>query len=288
MASLMSIGLPPKPAACLLSASLPLLVLSESRSSHTGHFFFKTVSSLAFLGGPLLRASQSHSPYAIRMAAGFVFSLIGDILLVPARKDYYAETDSTGQTDNNNNSDKPTEQNVSSTYKISKSFRLGVVAFAAAHAAYVLAFLSDAESISWPKFVTTLVANTVLSKFLGVIYPSENKDSSWSVGNLLNLSISSDMKPLTTAYAIIIGSMMAAATAVQPRAGSESLQQQRLLGAAMFVASDVFVAKDTFGRKGTAEKKQPGQGKKQRHWLFLTVGWGLYFWGQMILAGTVQ
>ena len=271
MASLMSIGLPPKPAVYLLSASLPLLILSESKSSHTGHFLLKTVSSLAFLGGPLLHVSKNPSPYGLRMAAGFVFSLIGDILLVPGQKEYYAEPPATHKDKN------PEEP------KISASFQLGVVAFAAAHIAYILAFLQDAQSVSWPKYAGTLAAHMLLSKLLGVIYPSKEK----GLANLLDLSIPLDMKPLVSAYAMIIGSMMAvAAAATTSGPGSEAMQRQRLIGAAMFVASDVFVAKDAFGKKKVEERKA-GEGKKRRHWLFMTVGWGLYFWGQMILAGTV-
>lgn len=271
----MSIGLPPKPAVYLLSASLPLLVLSESKSSLTGHFLLKTVSSLAFLSGPLLHVSKTPSPYGVRMAAGFVFSLIGDILLVPSRKEYYAEPSPSAAAQKDK--EKPEEP------KISASFQLGVVAFAAAHIAYILAFMQDAQSVSWPKYASTLAVNMLLSKLLGVIYPS--KERGWA--NLLNLSIPLDMKPLVSAYAMIIGSMMAVAVAATSSGpGAEAMQRQRLIGAAMFVASDVFVAKDAFGKKKVEERKA-GEGKTRKHWLFLTVGWGLYFWGQMVLAGTV-
>ncbi|KAL1955771.1 hypothetical protein VTO42DRAFT_8091 [Malbranchea cinnamomea] len=319
MASLSSIRLPPRPAVSLLSASLPLLVLSETNSSHTGHFFFKTVSSLAFLGGPLLHVlgvRASPSAYAVRMTAGFVCSLIGDVLLVPARRDYYDTTVEpaasppaqyyTAKTKKNeadwrnqsaghdvNSSNNSSGGDTTSTHKITTSFQLGVVAFAAAHVAYILAFLSDARSISWRRSAAILVGTTLLSKVLGVIYPSKANQNarSWAKmgSNLLNLDIPTNMKPLVTAYALIIGSMMAVAASVTPSAGSEALRRQRLLGAAMFVASDVFVAKDAFGKKTAEEPRRrgPGDKTKRRHWLFLTVGWGLYFGGQMVLAGTV-
>lgn len=279
MASLMSIGLPPKPAVYLLSASLPLLILAESKSSHTGHFLLKTISSLAFLSGPLLHvarttSSSSPSPYAVRMAAGFVCSLIGDVLLVPGRTEYYAVAPSKAKNKKDEGEEGEGEAQVSTT------FQLGVVAFAAAHVAYILAFLSDARSVSWPKYAGTLAATMALSKALGVVYPAAK--NSGGMGNLLGLAVPADMKPLVSAYAMIIGSMLAVAVAATT--GSEAVQRQRLVGAVMFVASDLFVAKDAFGKR----KAVAGEGRKRRHWLFLTVGWGLYFWGQMVLAGSVH
>lgn len=56
----------------------------------------------------------------------------------------------------------------------------------------------------------------------------------------------------------------------------------------MFVISDVFVAKDAFGLKPLIPKRSEEVKRRKNSSLKMTLGWGLYFWGQMVLAGTVQ
>ncbi|KAL3430680.1 YhhN-like protein-domain-containing protein [Aspergillus tetrazonus] len=130
---------------------------------------------------------------------------------------------------------------------VSVSFEAGVVAFAAAHIAYTYAFLQRAQAIAWPTFVTTFAATVI---------------------NFLGLKISRDMKPLVLVYALIISSMFAVATSV-----SDSFMiSQRAAGAAMFVVSDVFVAASAFGTTSVGSR-----GLRR-----IAVGYGLYFWGQMI------
>ncbi|KAF3902369.1 hypothetical protein ABW21_db0206948 [Orbilia brochopaga] len=92
------------------------------------------------------------------------------------------------------------------------------------------------------------------------------------------LAIPADMKPLILVYQLIITTMVASA------AGTRGLSSARLLGAAMFMISDVIVAWDTFGIKpapkpDAAEKKCGRDG-----WLLRGVGWVLYFGGQYLLA----
>ena len=116
---------------------------------------------------------------------------------------------------------------------------------------------------------------------LGAIYPASTS-SPWS--NILNLSISGEMRPLVSVYVIIISSMVAVSAATTVPAAN--LPPQRLLGAIMFAISDAFVADDAFGKS-----KIPADSKKadirRQSWPKMTLGWGLYFWAQMILAGTV-
>ena len=85
------------------------------------------------------------------------------------------------------------------------------------------------------------------------------------------------MRPLVTAYAAIISGMLAAAASTD--APGAAWPFQRIVGAAMFMISDLFVAKDAFGTKDSV-------GKPNR-WYKLALGWGLYFWGQMVLAGSI-
>ncbi|CBF80189.1 predicted protein [Aspergillus nidulans FGSC A4] len=154
---------------------------------------------------------------------------------------------------------------------VSVSFQAGVVAFAAAHIAYIYAFLQTAQTIAWPTFVTTFAATVAFAKWLGVIYPPT---SSSVASNFLGLKISRDMKPLVLVYALIISSMFAVATSIS----NSSMISQRAAGAAMFVVSDVFVAASAFGTTSVGS----------RGLVRIAVGYGLYFWGQMVIAGTVE
>ncbi|KAJ6256001.1 hypothetical protein Dda_9295 [Drechslerella dactyloides] len=93
------------------------------------------------------------------------------------------------------------------------------------------------------------------------------------------LAIPADMKPLIVIYQLIITTMVASA------AGTRGLSSPRMLGAGMFMISDVIVAWDTFGVKPAAQ--QPVDAKKKcgrDGWLLRGVGWVLYFGGQYLLA----
>ncbi|TPX20898.1 hypothetical protein DIZ76_016795 [Coccidioides immitis] len=262
----MAVSLPPAPAVYLLLVSLPLLVISETNSFLTGHALFKMLSSAAFVGAPLLHLSAESSPYNTFVTYGLLFSVLGDFLLIPSRNEYYILSPAPAAKKNNGSN--PTEPEEP---KISISFQLGVVAFAAAHIAYILAFLQNSpEDISWPSFAITFVTTMVIARWLGVIYPSP------ASSNALNLVIPKDMLFLVLIYAAIISSMLAVAVSTVP-----SLQHQRVLGAAMFVVSDIFVAKDAFGKRSRPKNER-------NWWLQSATGWGLYFWGQMVLAGTVE
>ncbi|KAI1951344.1 hypothetical protein LOZ12_002477 [Ophidiomyces ophidiicola] len=267
----MSFQLPPASSVYLLLGSLPLLVLAEARAIRAGHALFKILSSIAFVSGPLRHFSAESSSYHTLITCGLVCSLVGDILLIPSKREYYPpERPQTPA----NSKDQPPEN------QISVSFQLGVVAFAAAHISYILAFVRDApKAMAWPTFLAIFAATMVISKWLGVIYPSTSPSSArLTSGNLLSLSIPSDMRPLVAIYATIISSMLAIAISTTP-----SLQHQRVLGAVMFVLSDIFVAKDAFGKT----KKQNAGGMSD-DWLPRGIGWVLYFWGQMVLAGTAE
>ena len=250
--------------ACLLLASLPLLVLSEWKStSHTGTAVFKMLSSLAFLSSPLLLPSTEWSDYRRLITIGLAFSMLGDFFLIPSHREFHG-------LDNKIPSDRSESQG-----KVSISFQLGIVAFAAAHIAYTVAFLQDSYQTSWPTFAATFVGTLAAAKWLGVIYPPPH--SSLQI-NLLDLEITPDMKPLVSVYAVIIAAMFAAATATSSLVVPIDWWHSRALGAAMFVVSDLFVAKNAFARSSAA---------KRRGWLRIFVGYALYFWAQMVIAVTV-
>ncbi|KAL2809038.1 YhhN-like protein [Aspergillus granulosus] len=248
----------------LLLLSLPLLVLSEHRSrSYGGTVLFKMLSSASFLTGTLFTTSTELSPYRLAITIGLLCSLVGDFLLLPSRSEFK-------------------RTNAAIRNGVSTSFQAGVVAFAAAHIAYITAFLKTAWTISYPTMIATFITTLLLAKWLGVIYPPRSHSSMRS--NILNLTIAPEMKPLVLIYAVIISSMFAVATAASDSitaASTSSLISQRVIGAAMFVVSDVFVAASAFG------STKPG-GSGERGLLRIALGYGLYFWGQMVIAGTVE
>ena len=259
----MSTSLSLSPPACyLLLGSLPLLVISEHKSrSHAGTAVFKMLCSVAFLSGALL-ASMEWTPYYRPITTGLVFSMFGDFFLIPSRAEFFDSG--------------PKSQEG----KVSISFCLGIVAFAAAHVAYIIAFLQDTHEVSWESFIATFIATLVLAKWLGVIYPPPHSSAGVS-GNVLDLAIAPDMKPLVFVYAVIISVMFASAVSTTaPLAGSSGWGvYQRVVGAGMFVVSDIFVAVTAFQRSMVPV---------QRGWVQIAVGYGLYFWGQMVIAGTVE
>lgn len=219
------------------------------------------LSSVAFLSWPLLTSTE-WTPYHRLITTGLLFSMLGDFFLIPSRAEFY---DSGAK---------------SQEGKVPISFCLGVVAFAAAHIAYIIAFLRDARETSWGSFIATFIATLVLAKWLGVIYPPPHSSTGLN-GNVLDLAIAPDMKPLVFVYAVIISVMFAAAmSTTAPLAASSGCGvYQRVVGAGMFVVSDIFVAVTAFQRSMVPV---------QRGWAQIAAGYGLYFWGQMVIAGTVE
>ncbi|KAF3913522.1 hypothetical protein ABW20_dc0101241 [Dactylellina cionopaga] len=100
------------------------------------------------------------------------------------------------------------------------------------------------------------------------------------------LVIPADMKPLIIIYQLIITTMVASA------AGTRGIGSERLLGAFMFMVSDMMVAWDTFGVKESSEahKVSSSTAPEARRtssrdgWRSRGIGWVLYFGGQYVLA----
>ncbi|KAL3485879.1 YhhN-like protein [Aspergillus germanicus] len=259
----------------VLLLSLPLLVLSEHKSRfYGGVVLFKMVSSASFLIGPVTLVANApsgeRSPYTLAITVGLLCSMVGDFFLLPSRSEFrQANPASSGSSNGGNH--------------VSASFQAGVVAFAAAHIAYIIGFLSTAQAISYPALLTTFFTTLLLAKWLGVIYPPSSS-SVWS--NILDLTPPAEMKPLVLVYAIIISTMFGVAIGVSGTAlvvSDAPLISQRVLGAAMFVVSDIFVAANAFGGG-----KSGSGASGERGIVRIALGYGLYFWGQMVIAGTLE
>ncbi|KAJ9482442.1 hypothetical protein VN97_g10981 [Penicillium thymicola] len=222
------------------------------------------LSSLAFLSIPLLQPSTEWSPYHRLITTGLTFSMLGDFFLIPSHREFHA-------LNNNNPSETSDPQG-----KVSISFQVGIVAFAAAHIAYTIAFLQDSYHTSWPTFAATFVGTLAAAKWSGVIYPPPHFSFQT---NLLDLNIAPDMKPLVSVYALIIGTMFAAATASSSLVGPTDWWRSRAMGAAMFVVSDLFVARNAFASSSRPES---------RGWLVIFAGYALYFGAQMLIAASVM
>lgn len=281
LAGISTLCLPLVSTVYLLLISLPLLVFSESRSFYPGSVVFKIFCSIAFVIGPLVLVSPQQSSYSLLITSGLFLSLIGDILLIPSRNEYYYRphiTESSAAITTHIPVCEPAKPPTTST-----SFKLGILAFACAHVAYIIAILQETNELSRVQFLGTFVATIVTTKLLGVIYPAPTT-STWS--NILGLTIVGEMRPLVFAYVIVISAMLAVSASTAPPSSSTCSPYQWVLGAALFVVSDVFVAIDAFGRSDMYSGEKVGQGK--RRWPRKAVGWALYFWGQMLLAGSVQ
>lgn len=226
---------------------------------------FKMLSSTAFLGVTFLSASTEWSEYRRLITTSLVFAFLGDFFLVPSRSEFY------GLDRGIRTSQKLKPQGV-----VSISFQLGIVAFAVAHIAYTIAFVQDCKQVSRISFIVTFLGTLAIAKWLGVIYPTPH--SSFKT-NAMDLYIDPDMTLLVFAYAVIISIMFAAAISTTSLVNATNWSQSRKMGAAMFVMSDLFVAKNAFGKHSVPES---------RGWPRIFLGYALYFWGQMIIAGTAR
>lgn len=303
-----NIHLPPSPYPFLLSTSLGLLIASEATSFHLGTGLFKICASLSFLSAGLgllennwrnllewLRkpagASHGSTYYSLAIVLGLGFSSLGDIFLIPSAATYYGLN-------------KPRSKIASRAKNISRStpkgeewregevheaatvrFKLGTLFFALAHMAYAVGFLSSATSNWRLSLLETItdpvrfrVVHFVLSFTFGIFVAHRlgalQRPQAGMRGSAL--VVPGDLRSLVRGYIGIIMTMVSVATATDDG-------WQKIVGAWMFMISDLFVAMDVFGSK--RDLRTGGLGRPG--WKSRSIGWIVYFWAQMILAGTV-
>lgn len=197
------------------------------------------------------------------LLGGLAVSVLGDIFLIPSDEEYAQKR--------KESKEKAAGKKVNAApAPIGLDFQVGTGFFALAHIAYTLSFIltPNRQSFSPAAFAISTSTGLLISALLGLLPPRPAPRNSWRP----NLALPADMKPLVTAYILIINLMVGIATAT---AGGET-GYQRAVGAWLFMISDAFVAVDAFG-------KPPVVGWKAR-----AVGWMCYFWAQMGLAGTVS
>lgn len=295
-----TITIPPTPFPQSLALSLTLLILSESSAFYLGSALFKILASLSFfLGGlDIIGGSgniiyelpfdwttiyyEERYRYTLFMILGLGFSVLGDVFLIPSRDTYYSF-----RLKSNSNSKKTMKTTPVQVKGEGDSlwFKAGTFFFALAHISYIVAFASNPSRtpFRWRAFGLASIFGLAVSKWLGILGGSGGSPPP------TQLYIPNDMAILVKAYVCIITTMVGTATATD--AG-----QQKILGAWMFMISDLFVAVDVFGKK-----KQPpppahiysgrnnrGSGSSSRPgWAFRSVGWIFYFSANLILAGSI-
>ncbi|KAF6757064.1 YhhN domain-containing protein [Ephemerocybe angulata] len=267
------ITLPSYPFPQSLAASLALLILSEYTAFYPGSALFKTAASLSFFLGGWNKASGVNEiqklllaldfkalwvdeslRYTASMLLGLGFSVLGDVLLIPSKTNFYSFRQASKKVKEDDTKPSPS----SKAEGVTLAFKLGTLSFALAHISYVVAFMASPTPLTTPR------------ASLG----------SRMRGSVPLVTIPKDIEVLVQGYVGIITTMVAVATATDPGV-------QKVVGAWMFMISDLFVAIDTFGRKkaGTAMGVKKSGGKPG--WAFRSVGWIFYFGANLILAGAL-
>ncbi|KAH6913318.1 YhhN domain-containing protein [Coprinopsis sp. MPI-PUGE-AT-0042] len=301
-----------------LNVALALLIASESKSIYLGSAIFKILASLSFFFGGLARALHASAaafpvgknvptnsvwpmlkefargemwredPYAFCLVIGLGCSVVGDVLLIPSRENYFRflkgspTVDPAAEAATTPSKEKKLETTQTQTVVAGEGdtiyFKAGTFFFALAQIAYTVAFLSAPTSKSapwnWAYFGLAATFGLSSSWLLGI----------FGGGGLNLVEIPKDTEPLVKLYVFIITGMIGAASATDNG-------WQKIIGAGMFMISDLFVALDVFEKKKESEtsvQAKPTDKRRGRDgWIFRSAGWVLYFWAQMVLAGSI-
>ncbi len=175
----------------LTLAALAGLLLAERAESGTWVRRLKPLASIGFLGWALHNGAFASS-YGRSIFAGLVLSWFGDVFLMSKRSSW---------------------------------FLAGLVAFLAAHLAYIVAFAGLEPS--WTRVAIAAAA-------LGII--------AWRVRRWLRPNLPESMKRPVDGYILVITTMVATAYG----AWSSGASSVMLLGAVAFYLSDLSVARERF------------------------------------------
>ncbi|MCR9161146.1 MAG: lysoplasmalogenase [Nannocystaceae bacterium] len=200
----------------LTLAALAALLLAERADSAPWIRRLKPLASAGFLGWALHNGALG-SPYGTAIFAGLVLSWFGDVFLMSKRPSW---------------------------------FLAGLVAFLAAHVAYIVAFVG--LDPTWSRVAVASVGLTVVA---------------WRVRRWLRPTLPEGMKRPVDGYILVITAMVATAYG----AWSAGASAVMLLGAVAFYLSDLSVARERFVASG-----------------FINRAWGLpmYYVAQLLLGST--
>ncbi|XWN38514.1 MAG: lysoplasmalogenase [Balneola sp.] len=168
------------------------LLFAEKHDNKLGKWIFKITASSAFVLIALTLA-DIYSSFSNWMLIGFLFSFFGDVFLIKSNKSIF--------------------------------FKSGVVSFACAHIAFIIAFISIGS------FGILFLLSTTAAIIL-MIYSYV-----W-----LKPKVNADFMVLVAIYILIIGSMCA----LSGYAWEGIYRNGVLVGAFLFAVSDLFVAKEKF------------------------------------------
>ncbi|CAA7265557.1 unnamed protein product [Cyclocybe aegerita] len=296
--------LPQPPFPTALTTCLGLLIASEASAFYAGSAGFKVLASLCFLIAGVSTASarldllswtaltDPENRFTVGIVLGLVFSVVGDVLLIPSRANYIqlpqsSDSESKKGKGKKKKGSRPQNQTHSTPDSESPSFKAGMLAFALAHISYTLAFLSTTTlfpttaspspptEIRWGDFGMTLTFGALLTDWLGLLKP-ELVYGAW-------FDVPKKMKPLVAVYVAVIVVMVATATATDTG-------YQRIAGAWLFMISDLFVAANAFGVKEDEESQDKAterRGRGRPEWKSASIGWVAYYAAQMLLAGCI-
>lgn len=250
-----------------ITALLGLIVLSEALSFYSGAVVFKLVASLSLFGASVHAASSKfdflslhallarENRFDVFLMLGLALSYMADVILVGCNF----------QRPNPKSPDALARLNIA---KLSHSFT---------HIAYSLAFTSvglwSKEHFRRADFVMAIVFGWLFVDWLGLLQ-KERKYDSW-------FEVPQKMQWPVVMYSSTTFLMVATATA-------SDTGFQRILGAWLFMFSDLFVALKAFGVEQKQKNRISGGSEKRfPEWVTTSLGCICYYAAQLLLVGCI-
>ena len=171
------------------------LLFAEARDWQTGRYIFKPIASATFVA-VAIAGGHGWSAYGIWIVVALAFSFIGDLLLIP---------------------------------KSDAIFQAGIVAFALAHIAFILAFFAHGMNV--PDLLLALVPLAIVG-FL--------------IARALVPRVDAVLRPAVIGYAVILTVMLACANGAFRASATSGYNGVVLFAAVLFYLSDLSVARDKF------------------------------------------
>lgn len=256
--------LPSSPYPEAFGTLLGLLVFSGALNFHLG--VVKIFASLSLFGVGVHTASSKfdllnldallaqENRFDVFLILGLASSYVGDVVLIAS---------------NYQQLPRPKSPDAHSRLKVSKFFH------SLTHISYILAFtfvglLSD-EQFRRGDFIMTIVFGWLFGEWLGLL-EKERQYNSW-------FEIPQELQPSTVCYSFLIVLMVATATATDTG-------YQRILGAWLFLLSELFTAFNAFGVVSLEQTEKTQESRGGERWSE-PLGWICYYCSQFLLVGCI-